>query len=324
MTRSTARPAAVDRLAPVVWAGLAVVAALVAAFAVGSLTGSIEAGALASRSAMETAAVACVGLSLTGILVPTAGRYARDGGAVVRQADRAILPVAGFWLVTALISILFRAADGYGRPVGSLGAGDVTLWATRLAAGRGLVLTVLCAAAVFGCVAARLGRPDAVPPRVLLVVALLGTLTPAVTGHTGSSPDHQLAVVMVALHVGAAALWVGGLGAMLVLVARRGLLLERALPRFSRIATAALVMLTITGLVNAFLRLPSLGDLLTSGYGQLVVAKTVCLAILAALGGLARRRLRSGTLPVLRWAGLEVALMAVTIGLAAALSQTAP
>jgi putative copper resistance protein D len=111
---------------------------------------------------------------------------------------------------------------------------------------------------------------------------------------------------------------------MLVLVARRGLLLERALPRFSRIATAALVMLTITGLVNAFLRLSSLGDLLTSGYGQLVVAKTVCLAILAALGGLARRRLRSGTLPVLRWAGLEVALMAVTIGLAAALSQTAP
>jgi putative copper resistance protein D len=235
-----------------------------------------------------------------------------------------MLPVAGFWLVTALISILFRAADGYGRPVGSLGAGDVTLWATRLAAGRGLVLTVLCAAAVFGCVVARLRKPDAVPPRVLLVVALLGTLTPAVTGHTGSSPDHQLAVVMVALHVGAAALWVGGLGTTLVLVARHGLLLERALPRFSRIATAALVMLTITGVVNAFLRLPSLGDLLTSGYGQLVVAKTLCLAILAALGGLARRRLRSGTLPVLRWAGLEVALMAVTIGLAAALSQTAP
>jgi putative copper resistance protein D len=324
MTRSTTRPDAVDRLAPVVWTGLAVVAALLAALGVGSLAGSIEVGALASRSAMETAAVACVGLSLAGILVPAAGRYARDGGAVIRRADLAILPVTGLWLVTALVSILFRAADGYGRSVGSLSAGDVVLWATRLAAGRGLVLAVLCATAVFGCVVARLRRPDAVPARVLLVVALLGTLTPAVTGHTGSSPDHQLAVVMVALHVGAAALWVGGLGTMLVLVARHGLLLERALPRFSRIATAALVMVTITGVVNAFLRLPSLGDLLTSGYGQLVVAKTVCLVILAGLGGLARRRLQIGTLPVLRWAGLEVALMAVTIGLAAALSQTAP
>ncbi|MCW0213027.1 MAG: CopD family protein [Pseudonocardia sp.] len=324
MTRPAARPDTTERLAPFVWTGLAVGAALLAAVAVGSLAGSAEVGALASRSAMDTAAVAAVGLSLTGILVPHTGRFARDGEAVVRRADRAILPVAGFWLVTTLVSILFRAADGYGRPVGTLTAGDIGLWATRLAAGRGLVLTALCALAVLGCVVARLRRPGSVPVRVLLVVALLGALTPAVTGHTGSSPDHQLAVVMVALHVGAAALWVGGLGAMLVLVARQRFLLERALPRFSRIATAGLVMAAITGVVNAALRLPGLGDLLSSGYGQLVIAKTLAIAVLGGLGGLARGRLRAGTVPVLRWAGLEVTLMAVTIGLAAALSQTAP
>jgi len=32
----------------------------------------------------------------------------------------------------------------------------------------------------------------------------------------------------------------------------------------------------------------------------------------------------AGRVPVLRWAGIEVTLMAVTLGLAAALSQTAP
>jgi len=53
---------------------------------------------------------------------------------------------------------------------------------------------------------------------------------------------------------------------------------------------------------------------------------------LAALGSLAvgtlglltRRRMAAGRVPVLRWAGIEVTLMAVTLGLAAALSQTAP
>jgi putative copper resistance protein D len=63
--------------------------------------------------------------------------------------------------------------------------------------------------------------------------------------------------------------------------------------------------------------------LVTTGYGWLVLAKSVCVVVLAGLGGLARRRLAAGKLPVLRWAGAEIAVMAVTIGLAAALTQTA-
>ena len=45
--------------------------------------------------------------------------------------------------------------------------------------------------------------------------------------------------------------------------------------------------------------------------------------LLAWLGWLARSRLAAGRTPVLRWAGFEVALMAATLGLAAALTQTA-
>jgi putative copper resistance protein D len=80
---------------------------------------------------------------------------------------------------------------------------------------------------------------------------------------------------------------------------------------------------TITGLLNAWLRLESWSALFTTGYGALVIAKTVCLVLLALLGGLARQRLAAGRTPVLRWAGWEVAVMAVTLGLAATLSQTA-
>jgi copper resistance protein D len=144
-----------------------------------------------------------------------------------------------------------------------------------------------------------------------------------VTGHASSAPDHQLAVVTAALHVGAAALWVGGLGAVLALAAPHRRLLDVVLPRFSLLATGCVIAVAVTGLLNAQVRLESWGALLTTGYGRLVVAKSVALVLVAALGGLARRRLVTGRTPVLRWAGLEVALMAVTLGLAAALTQSA-
>jgi len=56
----------------------------------------------------------------------------------------------------------------------------------------------------------------------------------------------------------------------------------------------------------------------------LVIAKAGALVLLGGLGLLTRRRMAAGRVPVLRWAGIEVTLMAVTLGLAAALSQTAP
>src|SRR6185312_6932438 len=149
-----------------------------------------------------------------------------------------------------------------------------------------------------------------------------GALMPALTGHTGSAPDHQLAVVSVALHVAAAALWVGGLGAVLVLVARHRALLDAVLPRFSTLAGGCVLAVAATGLVNSATRLESWAALVGTGYGQLVLVKTALLGLLAGLGGLARRRLRAGRRPVLRWAGLEVALMALTLGVAAALTQT--
>jgi putative copper resistance protein D len=43
----------------------------------------------------------------------------------------------------------------------------------------------------------------------------------------------------------------------------------------------------------------------------------------AVLGATTRRRLMAGRTPVLRWAGVEVAVMAATLGIAAALAQSA-
>jgi putative copper resistance protein D len=205
----------------------------------------------------------------------------------------------------------------------ALGAAELRTFALTLPAGRGLLLSAGCAIAVLVCAALRTRDPDRVPQRVVLVAALLGALTPAVTGHAGTAADHQLAVVTVALHVAAAALWVGGLGALLAVAAPRPRLLDVVLPRFSTLAGGCLACVVVSGVLNAVLRVPSLTALVTTGYGGLVLAKSVCVVALGGLGWLARRRLAARRLPVLRWAGVEVALMAVTIGLAAALTQSA-
>ena len=130
-------------------------------------------------------------------------------------------------------------------------------------------------------------------------------------------------MITVAVHAAAAALWVGGLGAVLALLARHRALLDGVLPRFSQLAGGCVVAVGLTGVLNALLRLGSWAGWSARRYGWLVLAKIGVLVLVAGLGGLARRRLRAGRLPVLRWAGVEVALMAVTIGLAAALTQTA-
>ncbi|MCF7551888.1 copper resistance D family protein [Pseudonocardia sp. WMMC193] len=310
-----------ERFLPLVWALIAVGVALAAGALVAA--GGVTLAATGARGLTDAVAVACVGLGLVTVLVPTSARDAA-GLAVIRRGDRWTVPAAGLWLVAVLVSAVLRSAEAFGVSPAALTGGQVVAFGTRVAAGRGILLTALCALVVLGCAIARLRAPESVPGRVVLVAALLGALTPGVTGHTGTSPDHQFAVVTVALHVGAAALWVGGLAVLLVLIAPHRRLREKAIPRFSRIATVCVVGTGLTGIANAVLRLPTLGALVTSGYGALLLTKTGLIVLLALLGALARGRLQRGTLPVLRWAGIEVTVMAVTIGVAAALSQTAP
>jgi copper resistance protein D len=322
MGAPTAARGSAERLAPLLWTLIAVGAALVAGVLV-AVGGGVTLAATAARGLTDVAAVAAVGLGLVTVLVPTSARDA-TGLAVIRRGDLLTVPVAGVWLVAVLVSVVLRSAEAFGVSASALTAGEVGAFLSQVAAGRGILLTAVCALVVLGCAVARLRSPESVPGRVVLVAALLGALTPGVTGHTGTSPDHQLAVVTVALHIGAAALWVGGLAVLLVLLAPHRRLREKALPRFSRIATICLVGTAVTGVANAVLRLPTLDALWTSGYGALLLVKTLLIVVLAGLGGLARLRLQRGTLPVLRWAGIEVTVMAVTIGVAAALSQTAP
>jgi putative copper resistance protein D len=330
MTRPTAGPRTLDRLRPAGWAGLAVGTALTASVLTGALattTLPVLIGTSVTRSGMTVAGVTCVGLTALALLLPAArhvpGSALRALEQVRATADRALVAVAGGWLVLVLVGIMFRTADAFGRPLGQVAAGEIGSFVTELAGGRGLALTAVCTAALVVCAALRLRDRALVQARVPLVAALLGLVTPAVTGHAGTHPDHQLAIMSIGVHVVAAALWVGGLAVVLALVARHRALLDPVLPRFSRLAGWCLAAVTLTGLLTAVIRLETWDAVLTTRYGVLVIAKITCVVLLGLLGGITRRRLTAGRTPVLRWAGVEVAVMAATIGVAAALSQSA-
>lgn len=336
LTRATAARTPVRvALGPVGrWAAVAlgatVAGVLLAAAADGVLPDATTAGVTVSRTAMDVAGVAVVGLALLEVLLPAGDQRAAP---VLARTGRTALAAAGAWLVAVLFAIAFGAAAAFARPVTAVEPDELVTWATRLGAGQGMLLVACATGLVVGCAVVRVRRPSLVPPRVVLATALFAVITPAVTGHSGAAHSYQLvAVVGVGIHVAAAAAWVGGLGAILVLVASRRGLLVAVLPRFSRLAAVCIAAVAATGVLTAAVRLPpalahvrweaAVQLYLATGTGQLLVAKTAALCVVGCLGWLTRRRMAASRMPLLLWAGYEVTLMAVALGLAAALTQT--
>jgi copper transport protein len=194
-------------------------------------------------------------------------------------------------------------------------------------------------------------RPLATPALAALLIAfplVYLCLCPALAGHGSSQSPVALNFPVNALHVGAMAIWLGGLGALLLVLptatraaatpADRGRLLAGPLARFSTLALAMVVVVMATGLIQAYVYVRHLEDLLTTGYGRAVLAKFLLVLTVIGLAAYNRRslvpRLRriaelggSPGLPgiLLRRAlRAELALLAVVIGVTAALASYAP
>src|SRR6185503_1268077 len=106
-----------------------------------------------------------------------------------------------------------------------------------------------------------------------------------------------------ATHLTAASVWVGGLVVLgAALLERPGgngrsgrpdrareRELSAVLPRWSRTAMIAVAALVITGTYQAWREIGTLAALTGTTYGQLVLAKVACLAVLLVLGNEGRR-----------------------------------
>ncbi|WP_068178313.1 cytochrome c oxidase assembly protein [Mycobacterium sp. UM_CSW] len=281
------------------------------------------------RAVGEIAAVLAVGSFLfAAFLVPPQGSGVLDVGGY--RALRLGTVASGVWAVCAALLVPLTISDVSGHRLGDLDPG--TVWSLA-----GLVNTASAwrwtaiLAAVVTLASLSVLRWSWTP---LLLAGSLVTLVPlGLTGHSSAGGSHDFATNSLLIHLVAASVWAGGLLALLAHGLRGGDHLGLAARRFSTVALWCWVAMALSGVVNALVRvLPS--DLLTTGYGRLVVAKFVALC---ALGTLGWRQRRSGVVALqgdpssprarrllIRLALIEAAVFGLTFGIAVGLGRTAP
>jgi putative copper export protein/mono/diheme cytochrome c family protein len=122
----------------------------------------------------------------------------------------------------------------------------------------------------------------------------------AAAGHAAAvMPDTGRALTIDVLHLVATAVWMGGLVPLALLLRAAGRDAgEDARPyavlatrRFSDVALGAVLVLVLTGVLNAVIEVGSVAGLLGTNHGRLLIVKLLLLAPILALGAMNRRRL---------------------------------
>lgn len=247
-------------------------------------------------------------------------------GAVRTRVWPLLTVTATVWLLAELSLLVTTAAEALHRPVLGIHTAEVLRYAREVSGGQVELLDGACVLLVLGVsvVAVRTGgRPPLAPVLVLAAVALLGR---PLTGHLGRSGPLLLAS---AAHVLAAAAWCGGLVGVAVVAGAAKSAWARLLPRFSMLAGWCVGVLAVSGVLEAAYQVGSVGALVETGYGRVVLGKVAVLGVLLGLGWWARRRWvpsalaqRDAATHSMRKAAIEVAVMAVALGLASALAVT--
>jgi putative copper resistance protein D len=220
--------------------------------------------------------------------------------AVARLVRTQTLIVAWIGLAIAVASgmvwLLFQATSMSGLPLGEAMTSSVLLTVLNqtqfgLVSEIRIVLAVILAA----CLACyRFPLAD----WFALVAALGLTAAIAWTGHAGSTLGQtgNLHLTADALHLVAAASWIGGLVSLAVLLAaaRRHhsvtwvSLARDATMRFSMLGIVSVATLLATGVVNAWILVGSFHALLITEYGQLLMLKVVVFAAMLVFAAVNR------------------------------------
>ncbi|GAA5105729.1 copper resistance D family protein [Haloechinothrix salitolerans] len=367
-------PSAAARLAPL---SAAVAAALAGALAAAGITVAAPVAGIADpgtgilvalplvRVLLGVAAAATVGLCLLPLLLGTLGTGGGQGddGAsgdgvvqsagrvepVLHRARRWAVVTSMAWVATAVASLLLHTAEFQVRR-DTIGLADVVSYASTVATGKALLSVIgltllLCALNVLA-----VRHRERVPAEVRAGLGVFALLPLPATGHAAGWAGREYAVVALELHVVSAAVWLGGLAALAVLLANDIALLATALPRFSVVATVCIATTAVTGTISGLTQLGTYGSsaaaisaaLISTPYGALLLTKLICFGAIALAGAKMRWRVlpavmaQGGSEPAgpdhpqrtltgrpafAVWASIELLLLGLAFGVAAVLSR---
>lgn len=319
-----------------VFAGLSVLAAAAAG---GDNLVLMDAGPIARHGAPIASMLADLAAALTLGGAMVAGWLLRE------DPDRArvMIAVGIAAAITTLArgtSLAFSYAVATGQPVGSprFGSDLGVFVATDL--GIWLLIALVVAAAT--TTVAVLGSSVRIARTVAALAGLIA-FSAAMTGHAAGDETHEVGTSTMLIHLLAVGIWVGGL-AVLQLLPDRGRDDGAVVRGFSHLALICWVALALSGVWALAVRMNHPGEILTSPYVQLGVAKAVLLLLLGGLGILQRRQIAEGfeetrgpaqsaaraddgthaRATYRRLALLELALMGLAVALAAAMSSSPP
>jgi putative copper export protein/cytochrome c oxidase assembly factor CtaG len=277
-----------------------------------------------ARVLVDLAAAAAIG----GLALATVG-LSRTAPEWNRAIDVAAAS-AGVWTVVSAITtfLTFLSVAGSRVSLDDQFGQSMGVFLTGTDLGLAWLVTVLVAAAVTVlCFAVRSRGMVALTAGV----AMIGLVPLAQQGHAAGTASHDAAVTALGLHLVGAALWVGGI-VMLVLV--RGVVsqdrLAAVVGRYSSIALGCFVLVAVSGVASAQIRVGALSNLFTP-YGVLILVKIGAIVVLGVLGAVQRRRTVVALAasparhrPFWTLIVLELAVMGIASGFAAALGRTAP
>ena len=226
-----------------------------------------------------------------------------------------------------------------GAAAGGFGLGEALHWdvVSAVIGTRFGTVWLVQAALAAACSGMLLGSRR-VPELALSAVttAALMLLTPSLSGH--ASVSGGVALIADMAHVVAAAVWVGGLAALVLALvwsgAERWELAVTAVPRFSLLAVGSVSLLIASGMVSGYLQVRALRGLWETTYGQLLLLKLGLVVPLLALGLYHNRRavprLRDGLASAsertrfLRTTGGSLLLMVAVVSVTAVLVSEPP
>ncbi len=268
----------------------------------------------------ELAGVAVAGLLFVRCLMPNQG-----SGPGRRHLSRMAARWGVVWSASTALWIVFTVSELVGTPVSGLPAQfDVVVRSldTSRVLAEVATLWVALLVAMFAT------RATGTIAGAVLAVAAVGALLPsALSGHASHHNSAIFATIALGVHIVAAAIWVGGLLALIVHLRPFPDQLSATVRRFSAAALICAAAVGVSGVLVSLTMLDGLQALFGTSRGELILAKTAALIGLCAIGYQHRNKTvdaaGSGRLgPLLRLGAGELALMGATIGVAVVLSTT--